>query len=86
MGESRFRGKGVCLHIPTRVLSGDFFLWGKHGLVWSGGCYKGSQLTSHNIHDDDVNMLELYLIALIIFLWGGEHTLVSPPQIKTLPT
>ena len=29
--------------LPFRVLSGDFFLGGKHGLVWSasGGCYKG---------------------------------------------
>ena len=30
-------------HRVLRVLSGDFFLGGKHGLVWSasGGCYKG---------------------------------------------
>ena len=24
-----------------RFLSGDLILGGKHGLVWSGGCYKG---------------------------------------------
>ena len=31
------------LLLMCRVLSGDFFSGGKHGLVWSasGGCYKG---------------------------------------------
>ena len=54
-----------------------FFSWGeiRHGLVWSGDC----QLTSHNIH---VNMLELCLCKGNMDLSRGEHTLVSPSQIK----
>ena len=83
-----------------RVLSGYFFLGGKHGLVWSasGGCYKGVKHGENGlvwsggcIRELHVNMLYLYkLITLIIFLWGetwtfgGETYPGLPPPDKTL--